>query len=274
MSAVLISGAGRGIGLACTRRLAAAGTTVYAGVRSASHRDLLGEIDGVHPLLLDVTEPDSIAALDDVLPDRLDAVVNNAGIALQGPVETVPPNDFTDQLDVNVTGPLRLTQAVLPRIRASRGRIVMISSLSGLLATPGTGAYCASKFAIEALTDALRIESRPWKIHVSLIQPGTTRTDMWTNVVEEFDAVSDAMSAEHRELYEPQLTRMRGLLPRMQKLAVDPDKVAKSVEHALTSSRPRRRYRCDAASRAQVLATSCAPAAVTDMILSAATRRG
>ncbi|MGB3771984.1 MAG: SDR family oxidoreductase [Rhodococcus sp. (in: high G+C Gram-positive bacteria)] len=271
MKSVLVSGAGRGIGLACTRRLAASGITVFGGARSREHLDLLADMPGVHPVRLDVTDASSVAALADVLPSELHGVVNNAGIAVQGPVEAVPMADAARQFDVNVLGTMRLTRAVLPRIRQGGGRIVMISSMSGTVATPGTGTYSASKFALEALTDALRIELRPWRIPVSLIQPGTIETDMWTEVLTDFDAAAASMTPEHRRLYEPQLTRMRALLPTLQRGAIDPDRVARRVEHALTSHRPRRRYRCDALSTVQLIATSVAPTAVTDAVLSAIT---
>lgn len=114
-----------------------------------------------------------------MLPDRLDAVVNNAGIVVDGPVEAVALEDLRRQLEVNVVGQAAVTQAVLPRIRASRGRIVFVSSLSGRIATPFMGAHSASKFAIEGLADALRIELRPWGIKVILVEPSSTDTDLW-----------------------------------------------------------------------------------------------
>ncbi|KQR97286.1 retinol dehydrogenase [Williamsia sp. Leaf354] len=274
MPTVLVTGAGRGIGLATTERLAGAGWQVYAGARSADHLAALGALANVHPVRLDVTDPDAVAALTDVLPDRLDAVVNNAGIVVQGPVEGVAPADIARQLDVNVTGQIAVTQAVLPLLRASAGRIVFISSVSGRVTTPGTGVYSASKYALESLADALRIELRPWKIGVSLVEPGTTHTDIWTGMLDAFDAMVSGLSDEHRRLYASQNAGMRRLLPRLQKTAVPPEKVATAVERALTDRRPRPRYLCDAPSRAQVALSAVTPTRVTDLVLSVATRKG
>jgi NAD(P)-dependent dehydrogenase (short-subunit alcohol dehydrogenase family) len=269
---VLVTGAGRGIGLATTRRLAAAGWTVHAAARSAAHRAELDAIDNVIPLALDITSDADIAALADHLPARLDGLVNNAGIAVHGPIETLSRADVARQLDVNVAAQVAVTQAALPALRAARGRIVFVSSVSGRVATPGTGIYCASKFAVEGLADSLRIELRPWRINVSLVEPGPTRTDMWTGVFDDFDAATAAMSEEHRNLYRRQIRGMRRLLPAMQRSAVDPDRVADRIEHALTARRPRRRYLCDPASRAQVIATGLTPQAVTDRVISTVTR--
>ncbi|MGU3292192.1 SDR family oxidoreductase [Williamsia sp. M5A3_1d] len=273
MPAVLVTGAGRGIGLATTERLAAAGWQVYAGARSDAHRAALGEIANVHPVRLDVTDPGDVAGLAEALPDRLDAVVNNAGIVVQGPVEGVPPADISRQLDVNVTGQIAVTQAVLPLLRATRGRIVFISSVSGRVTTPGTGVYSASKYALESLADALRIELRPWKIGVSLVEPGTTRTDIWTGILDDFDAMEAGLSDEHRRLYAQQNAGMRRLLPRLQKAAVPPEKVAVAVEKALTDKRPKARYLCDTPSRVQVALSGLSPTRVNDLVLSVATRK-
>ncbi len=149
--------------------------------------------------------------------------------------------------------------------------MVFISSVSGLFTTPGTGAYNASKYAIESLADALRIELRPWKIPVSLIEPGPIRTDMWAGVLADHDQMADQLSAEHRRLYASHLAGTRKLLGRMQKIAADPERVTKAVEHALTSRHPKRRYLLDFASRAQKAVVAITPTAVNDAVLAAAT---
>src|SRR5689334_6717888 len=131
MPAVLVTGAGRGIGLATTRRLAAAGWTVHAAARSADQRSELAAIENVVPVELDITSESDVAALAGRLPDRLDGLVNNAGIAVHGPIEALSRADVARQLDVNVAAQVAVTQAVLPSLRAARGRIVFVSSVSG-----------------------------------------------------------------------------------------------------------------------------------------------
>jgi NAD(P)-dependent dehydrogenase (short-subunit alcohol dehydrogenase family) len=245
MPAVLLTGASRGIGRATTLRLARAGWTVYATVRSAADgEELAAEAASaaVHPLQLEVTSDEQIAALDEALPERLDAIVNNAGIVVSGPLETLSAADLREQFDVNVIGAVALTNLVLPRLRASRGRIVFVSSLSGVISTPMTGAYNASKFALEAIADAWRLELRPWGIKVILVEPAMTDTDLWRKAPETLEAEAAEMSAEHRELYAEHLDGMRKTVPRMQKMAKPVDTVAAAIEKALTAGRPRARY--------------------------------
>ena len=132
-------------------------------------------------------------------------------------------DDLTQQLDINVISQIAVTQAVLPKIRIARGRVVFMSSVSGLFTTPGTGAYNASKYAIESLADALRMELRPWRIPVSLIEPGPIRTDMWTDALDDYDQMTGQLSDEHRRLYASHLAGSRKLMGRLQKLAADPE---------------------------------------------------
>ena len=271
MPSVLVTGAGRGIGLAITRHLSARGWDVYATARSDAALADLARLPGVHPTRLDISDRASLAALPAQLPAELNGAVNNAGIIVNGPVEGLTLDDLSRQLDVNVTAQIGVTQAVLPRIRSAKGRIVFISSVSGLIATPGTGAYNASKFALEALADALRMELRPWDIRVSLVEPGPIRTDMWGQALVEHDRMVAALTEEHRALYASHLAGTRKLLGRMQKLAADPKKVVKAVDHALSARNPRSRYLVDAASRIQKTVVGLTPTAISDAILAAAT---
>ena len=271
MPSVLVTGANRGIGLAITRHLSARGWDVYATARSEGALAELGTIPGVHPTRLDITDRASLDALAAQLPAKLDGLVNNAGIIVNGPVEGLTLDDLSRQLDVNVTAQIGVTHAVLPRIRAAKGRIVFISSVSGLIATPGTGAYNASKFALEALADALRMELRPWGIRVSLVEPGPIRTDMWGGALEQHDAMVAALTEEHRVMYAPHLAGTRKLLGRMQKLAADPQKVVDAVDHALTARRPKSRYLLDASSRIQKTVMGLTPTPIRDAVLAAAT---
>lgn len=271
MPSVLVTGAGRGIGLAITRHLSARGWQVYATARSDSALAQLAAMPNVHPTRLDITDRASLSGLAAQLPDQLDGVVNNAGIVVSGPVEALTLDRLEHQLDVNVVAQIAVTQAVLPKIRAARGRIVFISSISGWLTTPGNGAYCASKYALESLADALRMELRPWGIPVSLVEPGAIRTDIWTGMLDDHDRMESELTAEHRELYRSHLRGLRKLLARMQKTAADPAKVVEAVDHALTARRPKRRYLLDTASRVQKVVVRLAPTAVSDAVLSAAT---
>ncbi len=271
MPSALVTGAGRGIGHAITRHLSDRGWDVYATARSAEDLHALGRLPHVHPVQLDITDRSALAGLAAQLPTALDAVVNNAGIIVQGPVEGLSLDDLSRQLDVNVTAQIGVVQAVLPQIREARGRVVFMSSVSGLITTPGTGAYSASKYALESLADALRMEVRPWGIRVSLIEPGPTRTDMWGDALTDYDRMIDRLSPAHRELYQAHLVGTRKLLGRMQKLAGDPEKVVAAVDRALTSKHPKRRYRTDTVSRAQLALVAVTPTAVTDAVFAAAT---
>jgi NAD(P)-dependent dehydrogenase (short-subunit alcohol dehydrogenase family) len=273
MPRVLVTGAARGIGRATTLRLAAAGWDVIAGVRQESDGDdLLKANPGPSMTVpLDVTDEAQVAALDTVLPDQLDAVVNNAGVVVGGPIEAIPPAELRRQLEVNVVGQAAVTQAVLPRLRASRGRIVFVSSLSGRVATPLTGAYNASKFALEGMADAMRMELAPWGIKVVLIEPAQTDTDMWRGADDDLDESVAALSPEHRELYAKHIAGFRKTIPRSQRMAGPVEGVAAAVEKALTAPRPRARYVVGTGPRVQALMAKLTPTSVLDRLLSAGT---
>lgn len=266
MPSVLVTGAGRGIGLAITQHMSERGWDVYATARSDADLERLDRLNRVHAVPLEITDRTSVAGLAAHLPDTLNGVVNSAGIIVNGPVESLSLDDLSRQLDINVTAQIGVTQAVLPRIRASRGRIVFMSSVSGLITLPGSGAYSASKYALESLADALRMELRPWHIPVSLIEPGPTRTDMWGDALIDHDRMAAKLSEHHRELYASQLAGNRKLIPLFQKVAGDPKKVVKAVDRALTSKHPRRRYMTDNLSRAQKRFLAMSPTAVNDAV--------
>lgn len=244
MPSVLVTGASRGIGRATAARLAGHGWDVFAGVRTAEAGDRISaqEHGRVTPVLLDITDAGQVAALDGVLPGQLDAVVNNAGVVVGGPVEAVPLDDLRRQLEINVVGQVAVTQAVLPRIRASHGRIVFVSSLSGRVSTPMTGAYSASKFALEALADALRLELRPWRIPVVLVEPAQTDTDMWGTADELLESTVAGLTPEQARLYRGHIDGQRRAIPKSQRSAAPADGVAATIERALTATRPRARY--------------------------------
>ncbi len=269
MPSVLISGASRGIGRATALRLARAGWTVYATVRQAEDGEaLVAEAAGhdVHALQLDVTDDAQIAALDAALPQRLEAIVNNAGIVVSGPLESLSAEELRAQFDVNVVGAVALTNLVLPRLRAARGRIVFVSSLSGRVSTPMTGAYNASKFAIEAIADAWRLELRRWGIKVVLIEPAMTDTDLWRNAPETLETDVAGMTPEHRDLYDGHLTGMRRTIPRIQKMAKPVDTVTATIERALTAAKPKARYPVGVDVKVQAALSAVTPARVMDAL--------
>jgi NAD(P)-dependent dehydrogenase (short-subunit alcohol dehydrogenase family) len=269
MPSVLVTGASRGIGKSIVDRLAAHGWDVIAGVRNEQDAEAITKLNPqrVSSVLLDVTSAEHIAALAASLPQRLDAIVNNAGIVVSGPMEAVDPRDLRNQLEINVIGQLAVTQAVLPRLRESRGRVVFISSVNGRLSTPLTGAYCASKFALEACADALRMELRPWRIPVVLVEPAQTDTDIWRNADTMADQTEAALTPQHRDLYAKHIAGMKKQIPVAQKIAVPAEKVSAVVEEALTARRPRARYVVGTGPKLQVAVMTNLPTPIRDRLL-------
>ena len=176
-----------------------------------------------------------------------------------GPIEGLPLDELRRQMEVNLVGQVAVTQAVLPRLRETRGRVVFISSLSGRVATPMTGAYNASKFALEGMADSLRMELRPWRIPVSLIEPAQTDTALWQDAEATLDESLATLSPAHRELYAGHIEGYRRSIPRSQKMASPVDGVADAVEKALTARRPRARYVVGAGPRIQGLLAKTTP---------------
>ena len=222
MRRVLVTGASSGIGRAAALVLSRRGFTVYAGTRSAL------DYDGVTPIELDVTE--DVSHLREL---ELDGVVNNAGIAVIGPLEYLPLDELRRQLEVNTVGQLAVIQACLPALRRSRGRIVNVSSISGRVALPLYGPYAASKFALEALSDSLRRELRG-AVGVSLIEPGAVRTPIWERTLE----VTELHVGLRRQLGE----RLRAMAQEAPTTGMPVDVVVGAIHHALTARRPRTRY--------------------------------
>lgn len=239
---VLVTGAGRGIGRAIAVRLAHSGWQVYGGVRTdVAAKDLAAESDSITPVELDVTIPEHVTALASQLPDRLDALVHNAGVGVAGPIETLSRADMHRQLDVNLVGPLALTRAVLPRLRAAHGRVVFISSINGRVSFPFTGIYNASKFATESVADCLRVELRPFGVQVGLVEPGVTDTDPWHEMDRLLDELQAGLDPELRALYAPHFAGERQLLTKIGKNAQPPERVAAAVERQLDRRRMRPR---------------------------------
>ncbi len=272
--AVVITGASTGIGEACALRLDRAGFRVFAGVRKQSDAEALGAKTSLRltPLLIDVTDQAMIdqagAAVAEAVGEAgLAGLVNNAGIAVAGPMEFVLLEELRRQLEVNVIGQVAVTQAFLPLLRKGRGRVAFIGSVSGRLFTPFVGPYSASKFAIEAIADALRIELRPWGINVAVIEPGSIATPIWEKSQAAADEWERQMPAAGHALYDGAIAAVRAFADITARRGIPPDAVAKSVEHALTSKRPKTRYLVGLDARIQALLADIVPDRVRDGLL-------
>ncbi len=229
---VLVTGASTGIGRATAELLRERSWEVFASVRHAGEAP-----EGTIEVVFDVTDAEGIRHAAARI-DELDALVDNAGIAIAAPLEFLPPEELTRQFDVNVVGQLRVLQAFLPALRRSQGRVVLMGSIAGTSALPFLGAYAMSKFALEAMADALRVELAPFGMHVAIVQPGTIATPIWTKP----QRTVDEFPAEAAELYGARVEKFRRLAAERAGKAVPALAVAKAVEHALTSSKPKTRY--------------------------------
>jgi NAD(P)-dependent dehydrogenase (short-subunit alcohol dehydrogenase family) len=267
-----VTGASTGIGQATALRLHAAGWTVLAGVRSEQAGQRLaasgrGESERLRPVILDVTRAQDVsAAVEHVRtasghgvtgtpapvatagvaadggpePGRLDALVNNAGISVGGPVEVVTEEDLRHQFEVNVFGQMALTRALLPALRAAHGRIVFLSSIGGRVVTPFLAPYVASKHAIEAFGDALRVELRSSGVQVALVEPGSVATPIWEKGRSEVDGLE--IPPELAPYYGHVPAAFEKVLEDTERRAISPEVVAETIERALSSSRMRPRY--------------------------------
>ncbi len=246
---VVITGASTGIGKACALWMDRAGWRVFAGVRKEADGNALSveASERLTPVLVDVTDGASIAAMAAevtaaVGDNGLHGLVNNAGMATGGVLEFVDLDELRRVLEVNVTGQLAVTQPLIPLLRLARGRIVMMSSIAGFSSTPMIGLYAASKHALEALTDALRLELHPWGIQVSSIQPGTVATPIWGKALSFAKEVAPQYSPEALRLYGPLFDSLFASLRRRTGGGIPVENVAEAVHHALTAPTPKVRY--------------------------------
>ena len=247
--AVVITGASTGIGMACALHLDRLGFRVFAGTRKENDgRSLIQRSEGrITPLLIEVTDGDSVAAAADhvaraVGTAGLSGLVNNAGIAVGGPLEFLPLSEIRQQFEVNVLGQITVIQAFLPLLRLARGRIVNMGSIAGRAAFPFIGPYSASKYALEAITDALRIELLPWGISVSIIEPGDVATPIWKKSLAAAQKTRQSFSSQAVDLYGPSLEAVTRAVEKAAAAGIDPVTVARAVEHALTAGNPKTRY--------------------------------
>jgi NAD(P)-dependent dehydrogenase (short-subunit alcohol dehydrogenase family) len=248
IDAVFLTGASTGIGRATALRLARRGIVVYAGVRREEDAQSLQRDGGqrVRPLYLEVTDAASVAAARETIahaPDtRLLGIVNNAGIAIAGPLEVLSAHELRRQFDVNFFAPIAIAQAFLPLLRATRGRIVNVSSIGGKLSAPFVGAYASSKFALEAASDALRVELRSSGVKVVLVEPGAVKTPIWSRSSAASASVFDNAPPELQTAYAAMTARMTRISARMDTQGSDPETVAVAIERALVAPYPRARY--------------------------------
>jgi len=269
-----VTGASTGIGRATALRLDRDGWGVFAGVRREEDAEALraAASNRLLPVTLDVTDPGQIAAaaglIDGLMGEGgLDGLVNNAGIAVLGPLETIPLEDFRRQVEVNLTAQVAVTQALLPTIRRSRGRVVFVSSIGGRMALPFGGPYHAAKFGLEAVADCLRQELRPWRIPVSVIEPGSIDTPIWERGERIADDVSARAPAAQGDLYGETIERFRSAVRSTAERGIHPDKVADAIAHALGARRPRTRYLVGADARGQALAARILPDRALDAVI-------
>ena len=274
--AVVITGTSTGIGRACALRLDGAGFDVFATVRrDEDAQRLRDEAPGVRTLVADVTDQAAVAAaaseVGEAVGERgLAGLVNNAGMSVGGPLEFLPLDDLRRQLEVNLVAQLGVTQAFLPAIRRARGRIVNMTSVGGGIANPFLGPYHASKWGLEAISDCLRKELRPWGIRVIAVEPGSIDTEIWRKGTEQAEELAAALPPEGHELYDDKIPKMLGMARRIASHAIPPDRVAKVVERALTARRPRARYVVGADARALITANVVLPDRAMDAIESRA----
>jgi NAD(P)-dependent dehydrogenase (short-subunit alcohol dehydrogenase family) len=247
--AVVITGASSGIGEACAMEMDRRGWRVFAGVRSEEAAQGLRAQASARlvPVMIDVTDPDGLAdaarTVAAVVGEAgLNGLVNNAGIVVPGPLELIPLEQLRNQLEVNVIGQVAATQAFLPLLRAGRGRIVNMGSISGRLATPYLGPYAASKFALEAISDALRQELRHFGISVSIVEPTSIKTPIWEKTEKVADRLGRQMDARLDELYGEDIAAFRAMSRRAAEYGLPVETVVRAVVHALCARRPKTRY--------------------------------
>ncbi len=271
--AVVVTGASSGMGRACALRLSGAGFTVYAAVRKEADARAV-EAQGssrLRPIVLDVTEEQTIAQAvrtvgEEVGAKGLAGLVNNAGVAVTGPMELVPIRELRRQYEINVVGQVAVTQAFLPLIRAARGRIINVGSVGARFALPFAGPLNSSKAAFESISDSLRMELRPWGIPVVLVSPGSIRTAAEAKLVADSEAALGAFSPDGQARYaEAYRAFVRALLA-LESRGVGPEVMAETVYHAMVARAPKRRYPVGPRSRLLPLLFAALPAGVADQL--------
>jgi NAD(P)-dependent dehydrogenase (short-subunit alcohol dehydrogenase family) len=273
---VVVTGASTGIGRACALHLAASGFEVLAGVRREEDGERLredaGSNGGLTPLRLDVTDADSVREAGTTVDERtgergLAGLVNNAGIALGGPLEYLPMDDVRRQLEVNFIGQVAVTQAMLGQLRKAGGRIVNMGSIGGRTPPPFAAPYAASKAALRATSESLRRELRPWGIWVATVQPGAIATPMWDKGAADAEDIRQRLPEGAVEHYGNVLSNIGATTEKMGASGMPPERVARVVEHALTSRRPRRDYVVGRDAKMQIVLDRVLPTRAFDALV-------
>jgi NAD(P)-dependent dehydrogenase (short-subunit alcohol dehydrogenase family) len=276
IKSVLVTGCSSGIGRATALLLRESGWHVRPTARSERDLEVLKE-EGFTPLALDLADPDSVARAAaetlELFEGSIGALVNNAGFAQFGAVEDVGRADLRRQFEVNLFGMQQLTNHFVPLFRKQGwGRIVNISSVYGRVTAPMVGAYCASKYAMEALSDALRMELRGSGVALSLIEPGAIRTDFRRNAAEQAERSLDLQAAEFKTRYSRIIKRKEDHPDRPRRFSLPPEAVAKKIRHALESRRPKARYCVTIPAHIAAFLRRAAPTSLLDRILGSSVR--
>jgi NAD(P)-dependent dehydrogenase (short-subunit alcohol dehydrogenase family) len=243
---VVVTGASTGIGAATARELARRGFHVLAGVRRDVDAESL-RTDGIEPQILDITvESDVLAIADRVARDPLRrplrALINNAGIPVNAPVETLPMAEWRRLFEVNLFGHIAMTQALLPALLRNAGTVVNVSSVGGKLAMATYGPYAGSKFALEAVSDSLRREVAEFGVKVIVIEPGAVKTEMAEHGIATADRLSTGMTPAQLQRYGALTEAISAQARSFTKLGVPAEHAAQVIAKAATASRPRTRY--------------------------------
>jgi NAD(P)-dependent dehydrogenase (short-subunit alcohol dehydrogenase family) len=270
--AALVTGSSTGIGRATALALDRRGWRVFAGVRREEDAESLRAegSERLAPLILDVTSPEQIAAAAERVAaeseNGLQGLVNNAGIAVPGPLETLPLDQFRRQLEVGLVSYLAVTQAFLPQIRGAGGRVVFLSSIGGRISFPLNGAYHAAKYGTEAIGDVFRQELAKWGIRVAIVEPGSIDTPIWARGAANAEEVL-AASPETERLYGPAVERFREVVRQTAARGIPPERVAKAIVQALESKRPRSRYLVGLDAKIQARLVPLIPTPVLDRVV-------
>jgi len=260
------------MGKACALRLSQAGFTVFAGVRKERDAQMLRQEGSSRliPVMLDVTNEQAIAQACQVIRASVGAaglvgLVNNAGVGVTAPIELVPLEELRRQFDINVIGQVAVIQTFLPLIRAARGRIINVGSVGGQTTIPFGGPLCASKYAIESINDAMRMELRPWGIQVVLVAPGSIRTPAVDKLVEDSEAMLKTFPADGAKRYARAYRAFVQTFVKHEEAGVPPEVMANVVLKALTAGRPKTRYPVGPLSRRLPLLAHILPARTFDL---------